>query len=202
MSITIQEISDAVNAAWRMAMRDPDALAGFDLSERGFWKSFWVIALAAPFWLWLVLSQPAYLRELAALSGQTLETPSEASYLLAQAVEYLLGWIVFPLVMVPVVRLLEVRTRYVPYIIAHNWAMFLVYFVFAMPPIALYNLGLISVSVKSTLDFLVLLLQLAYLWQVARSALAVAPFQAVVVVLVDIFVSAFIAISVDGLYAL
>ena len=39
MTLTVHEISNSVNAAWRLALREPDAMSGFDLSERGFWNS-------------------------------------------------------------------------------------------------------------------------------------------------------------------
>ena len=198
---TIQYISNGVAGAWRLAIGDPDAFDSFDLSMSGFWKSFWVILLAAPFWLWLILTEQRFRQEASEISDTPYSTPALDTFMMVDSVAYVLDWVLFPVLMVFIARLLGVAGRFVPFIIARNWALLLSYFLLAMPPAALYNLGIVGVEGKFALDFVALILQIVYLWVVTVRALEISAMQAAAIVFIDLAVSIVILINAENFYA-
>jgi hypothetical protein len=113
------EVTKSIHGAWRIARMDPDALSFFDLTIDGFWRSFAAIFVVAPFYIiFLILS----------FSHQPLmhvaDGPQTAIewYIIVKSVTFAASWLIFPLVMVPVSRLLDLTETYVPYIIVWNWA--------------------------------------------------------------------------------
>ena len=186
---TLKEVIDGLNGAWLLAMRDPDALRCFNTSAEGFWKSFWVILLGLPVWLWLMLNMPAYLDEMASLTSQHYLQPTMARFLLAQGIAYLLGWILFPVIMHYVARLIDASANYVPFVVARNWALLLSLFILSVPPSSLYNLGIIGAEVRFSLELLATALGLIYLWQVTVVSLKVPGVLAVGLVSLDFFLT-------------
>jgi len=198
---SIRDISNGVTGAWRLAVGDPDAFASFDMSMSGFWKSFWAIFLAAPFWLWLILSERFYRLEVSQVTGTLYLMPELNTYVMVDSFAYILNWILFPVLMVFIARLLGVAGRFVPFIIARNWALLLSYFLLAMPPVAFYNLGIIGVEGKAALDLIALILELVYLWVVAVRALEISRMQAAAIVIMDFFISLVLLSNAENFYA-
>ncbi len=202
MTLTVKYVLKSLDGAWGIAARDADALKNFDLSARGFWNSFAAAALAAPFWLWFSLSQQAYLADLAAASSREYIQPPLGIFLIAEGFAYIFGWILFPLMIIPITKILQVKQKYATYIIVHNWSMVLVYFLLAMPPVALFNLGLISIETKGFLDLTTLFLELAYMWVIARTVLEISIASALAIVVLDVLLSILISLTAQIFYAL
>ncbi|NKD77453.1 hypothetical protein HEQ60_06725 [Haematospirillum sp. H1815] len=99
-----------VRSILRMDPRCPDYV---DDSPRGFWASLRLGAMVFPVYL------------IQMLAGQTQDpaaTNSEPVFWLAfQALLYALGWLVFPVIMDPVTRILGCHDRWQRYIIGFNW---------------------------------------------------------------------------------
>src|SRR5262245_44588161 len=108
--ISLGEIVRSVMGAWRLARLDPAGMGYFDTSIAGFWRSFWAAAVVAPPYFFLVS-----FRVSAAHDG-----PFHAW--LAEILAYLIGWTAFPVAALYLTEVFDRGKRYVPYIVAYNWA--------------------------------------------------------------------------------
>lgn len=172
--ITAREASAALFGAFRLARFDGAGLRFFDDSLGGFWRSFYAAVLAAPFYAVLVYAD---------FSGDPAETDL-FRYWLVQAVGYGVGWVIFPLVMVGISRLLDREARYLRYMVAYNWS--------AVVQAALFTpFGVISgfsgpeVGLATFPAIVAVGYVLVYAWFVAREALGITAFQAVAIVALD-----------------
>ncbi|MCB1884946.1 MAG: hypothetical protein KDG89_13270 [Geminicoccaceae bacterium] len=140
-----------IEAALRLLRREPDAITGFDLSVDGFWRSFVAALVCLPGFF--LLSPP---------NDPGFSWPSET-------LGYVVGWLVFPLVMVPLSRSLGKGERYVPLVVAINWGAVLqmAAFVTAVTLSRLLPQPLGALLVLGTTVVVVL-----YEWHIVRSALA------------------------------
>lgn len=173
--IGAQELISSVYGAFRLALGREDGMAHFNATPAGFWRSFFAAVLVTPGYLILNLADP----EAAAPSANPIH--DGLIYVLA----YVISWVAFPLAMVPVSSLVEREERFIPFIVANNWA--------AVPQICL----LVAVTVlraglglNEILSGLIGLATfgaiLTYLWFVARTALKVPGFGAVGVVALNV----------------
>jgi hypothetical protein len=106
------EVNRGLNGALLLLRRDPSGMALFDLSIEGFWKSFFAIVVAAPAYAVL-----AYHR------WQITEAaPGLGRFASVELVSYLGGWLAFPVAAIFLTRHLGLAGRYVPLIVAVNWA--------------------------------------------------------------------------------
>ena len=117
------EFTRSIHGAWRIARMDPDALNYFNLTIDGFWRSFMALLIVAPFYVvFLVLNhgnQPG-------LELPTGPFVSTEYYVGVKLIAFTIGWLMFPLLMVPLSRLLDLSQNYVQYIIVYNWSNVLV----------------------------------------------------------------------------
>jgi hypothetical protein len=163
----------ALATALRLARFDRTAVADFDQSFEGFFRSFSGIILCAPIYALTLVAE----RHLAAdpeseLAGMTiarLPPPSVALYTL-EALTYVASWLIFPLAMILIVRLLGATQRYVPLIVAYNWSYCVILLTTALPWL-LYLAGIASVTGAAFLFVFVWVFALVYRWIVAREGL-------------------------------
>jgi hypothetical protein len=158
--ITAPEVARALYGAWRLARLDRNGIDQFGDTAEAFWRSFYAMLIAAPFYVILVALR---------LSG--FETTSGPIHIfLVEVIAYVVGWFAFPFIMLYVVELLDRRERYYRYMAAYNWA--------TVPLIAL--LTVISVVVDSLqvslpsaalLSFVITSLILVYWWFIAKVGL-------------------------------
>ncbi len=181
----LAEITRSLNGAWRIARMDPNALDYFDLTIEGFWRSFTALLVVAPFYvLFLIVNydnQP----------GLQLPTGPEVSaefYVAVKLVAYFLGWMAFPLIMMPISRLLDLSQTYVQFIIVWNWSNVLIMAVI-LPTVLLFPPAapggqagkLVLMAAQITTWF--------YGYLVARAGLQCKILTAVGVVVLDLLVS-------------
>ena len=170
---TGQEVLNSVFGAYRLALLDASAMRWFSVSMPGFWRSFTAAFLVAP--------------PFALIVGLRFD-PQDASigsYCLVESVIYVLGWITFPLVMVPVCWALSRGDRYVAYVVAYNWSA-VVQVGMSLPLVLINAFGLLPALVISLLAALVTGALLFYQWFIARAALQTAPLMALLVLAVDL----------------
>lgn len=110
-----EEIRRSLYGALRIAILDPDALSHFNLTEDGFWRSFFAMA---PSVLLYALLNALPVGEL----PMDEEGPSLLFTVPAHAVLYLVIWVAYLLAMIPVTRLLRLSHRYVGFVVVWNWA--------------------------------------------------------------------------------
>ena len=143
--VTSRELSLAIYGIWRLARLDRSAVQFFDNTPEAFWRSFNAAVIAAPAYILLVL-----------LDGTSNEI--EAGFFRIAAVEsisYVIGWVLFPLVMISFTDNAGCGRNYYRFIAAWNWSIVLQIFVFlgvtafgasgALPGVAASFAGLIAV---------------------------------------------------------
>jgi hypothetical protein len=109
-----QEIAAGIRGAVMLAQRDPQGMAQFNLTIEGFFNSFVAALLAAPAYAILVAQR------------YVVEAPSSVGYtIFAETVAYVLIWLVFPTAAIFLTRFFGLGHRYVPLVVASNWATFL-----------------------------------------------------------------------------
>lgn len=180
--IGVQELISSVYGAFRLAMGREDGMAYFNATPEGFWRSFFAAVLVLPGYLILSLADP----EVAVESVSPIH--DGIIYVLA----YVISWIAFPLAMVPVSGLLEREERFIPFIVANNWA--------AVPQICLLVAATIlraGLGLNEILSGMIGLATfgaiLVYFWFVARTALKIPAFAAVGVVALNVAITVIIS---------
>lgn len=171
-----QEILRSIRGAVRIALLDPDAPAWFNLSIEGFWRSFLAPALLAPFYLALILRDV----------GEAPEGVDPGALTFARIVAYVAGWAAFPLLMIPIARLLQLGGAYVSYIIMWNWS--------SVPQAAIMipataALGALGERAGGMVFMFALVTVLFYSYLVARAGLRCPPLTAAGVVTLDLVLS-------------
>src|SRR5215469_13427276 len=166
----------ALTGALRLARGDAGGLAYFDASEHGFWRSFRAAALCYPLYL-ILLAFPIEL-------GTPDEIDSVRQFLV-ETIHFVISWVAFPLVMLPLVERLQRSDRYFGFMVAYNWCQLPQMVVFALVALGGAT-GLLSAEGVLIADLVVGIAALVYEWYVARVALAVSRPRAVAVIIVDI----------------
>lgn len=182
----IEEIKRSLLGAWLLARGDVRGMELLDLSVEGFFRSFVAAVVAAP--LYLVLLVDRY-RSVGMPTGL-------GSIVSSEALGYLLGWIAFPLAAVPLTRLLGLGNRYVPLIVAGNWATVIQAGLFV---VALLLSGLLPVPVRSVLLLVATLALLVYQWFVIRTALETTGGTAAGVLAVSVLLDTIVSLLTDGM---
>lgn len=100
-----EEISRSVRGAFLFARFDARGLGYFNVTLDGFWRSFVGALVVLP---------------LTVLTMMTEARGAEIDWL-PELLRYAGGWLLFPLVMIPIARLLGLSQQYVPFVIAYNW---------------------------------------------------------------------------------
>ncbi|MBT5433240.1 MAG: hypothetical protein P8Q36_19515 [Alphaproteobacteria bacterium] len=154
------EISSSLYGAWRLIFVDDEAMAHFNVSIEGFWRSFFAAILALPYFL-VVIIWPAPVAE-----GVT---PWEPDPFMA-GLAYILSWIIFPMVAAVLARLFELTQNYIGYITAFNWAGALI----AQPLLILEvmtHAGVLSADAAAVLQLPIFVFVVWYGWVIARISL-------------------------------
>ena len=176
------EITKSINGAWRIARMDQNALNYFNMSIEGFWRSFLAVLIVVPLYVvFLVLN-------LGQLSGMELPTGSATSkelYVAIKLAAHILGWLAFPVVMIPISRLMDLSQSYVPYIIVWNWSNVLVMAVI-LPAVLLFPPSAQSDQSAKLILIAAQITVLFYGYLVARAGLQCKILTAIGVVMLDL----------------
>ena len=173
--ISGQYVTNALYGAYRLARGDTTGLSYFDTSTAGFWRSFFAAVLIAPLVLILLVIR---------FSVDDIGAGAVRFYTI-EAIAYVIGWVLFPVVVFYLVQTLEKEERYVGFIVAYNWAAVLqngVYLPFAI----LFQIGVIPGEAAGLLNLILLGLVLAYTWFVAKNALDISGAVAGGIIILDV----------------
>lgn len=171
MTATFAYVGRSIDAAFDLVTRNQRAWDKFDLTVEGFFRSFWALPLVWPMNIITDiiannLSDAERLKDgKAALNpvygyGEALFSTATLS----------IQWMVFPLVMILVLRFLNLSHRYSALIIAHNWGTIVIY-LFNLPAFLLFQAGLISSGLAIDLNLIALIFTLYYRFYTAQTAL-------------------------------
>ncbi|MEE8516504.1 MAG: hypothetical protein V3T02_07695 [Alphaproteobacteria bacterium] len=175
----------ALYGAWRLARLDPRGQDHFDASITGFWRSFQAAVIVAPAFVFLILFN----------LDQPNITAGALRLTLVESLAYIISWTAFPLAMVALAHRLNRDQNYIRFIVAHNWANVLQVAVF-LPT------AIIAQVVGPSARFLTVAAMVAiflYQWYVARTVLSINPFQAIGIVLVNLFIDIIITLIANGM---
>ena len=181
-----QEILNSIFGAYRLARLDGSALRWFTISLPGFWHSFMAALLVAPPFALIVALR---------FDPQVM---ASGSYWLIESVSYILGWLVFPLIMIPVCWALSLGSHYFAYITVYNWSA-IVHVSVIVPVVILDTSGLLPPALSTFVGLLVTGALLFYQWFIARTALQAPPVLALTVVVVDLLLGLIVSLGVERL---
>jgi hypothetical protein len=185
---TVVEFLYALRGLRRLVRFDIGGLGYFDLSIEGFWRSFRVALLIAPFYAIMI---PYHLEALQPTVGWQ-------HIMITEILTYIVGWLLYPLVAYEICRWIGRDTEYPGYIVVYNWSTILLIgaemFVW-LPTVA----GMATTATSQRLDFLVTHIYLIYLWFIARGALRIPPLSAIGMVFTDYVLSSVLASIHDAM---
>jgi hypothetical protein len=181
MSMDFAYVSRSIDAAFDLVVRDQRAWSKFDLTADGFYRSFAAILIVLPLIILIeVLDDQIAIAE---LIRQGKQATDRAAYGLSSAafsaVTLAVQWLLFPVVMLFLLRYLELAERYSALVIAHNWGTFL-----------LYAAGVISSSVAIDISLIILGFTLYYRFYIAQTALGTTWLLAAGVTMIDFLLQA------------
>ena len=110
--ITAQEAFRGLYGAWRLFLRDRSALALFDDSIEGYWKSFSCAAIVLPGYILLVYGAGA----------EPSADIHPIRVVFVEGIGYVIGWVAWPLAAAYIAPLLGRGENYMRYIVAYNWS--------------------------------------------------------------------------------
>ena len=174
--------------AWRLARLDVGAMAWFDRSAHGVWRSFWAMAFAYPGFLVLLAFRPT--------PAQPWSLPPPQS-LLVETISYVIGWTALPLIIFEIWHWFRREEQSLDFIVAYNWAQLL-----QIPPSIVIALvaSALTPTLAVALHFVFGVALIAYEWFIARVALRASGLMATAVVLLDLVVGMGVDALAQGLY--
>jgi len=190
------EIKSSIYGAWRLARLDAGGLACFNLSVEGFWRSFFAAVIIAPAYAALLLVRDAGLEATMVDAGPM---PESVNYL-PEVVAYILGWIVWPLAMLLVVRVLGLAQNFVPYIIVYNWAN-VIQIGILLPAAILTRGAVLPEGMAAIIGVMATLAVLFYLWFITRTVLQVREWTAAGIVIMDILLGVILSSASARLFS-
>ncbi|MFM9859500.1 hypothetical protein RUR49_13570 [Pseudoxanthobacter sp. M-2] len=194
--MTTADFRAGIEAAVALLFGKPGALGRFDVSLEGFWRSFAAIVLVLPSF---AISLMAVWR------GQMEQLPAEAvdvpwlGFVLERVVSLGLAWVALPLVLALIAGRLGLSGRYVPFIVARNWAEPVVSAFYAVPAL-FYAAGFIDSDVAAFISLPVLFVALHYLYRIARQTLGATISLAIGVVVLDLLLGLLVSETVSRLW--
>ena len=184
------EVQTAVGGALRLAVGDRRGLGFFDTSIDGFWRSFRAAVLCYPLYLALLSFR---------VPGASWTQSGVPTILIVESIAFVISWTAFPLLILPLARLLGRDDRFLAFMVVYNWSQ--------IPQTVLFVLvgldgatGLLAPSAAGFAQLVAAIAVLVYEWYIARVALAVSPGQAVPVVLLDLLLGTVLGRVTTALY--
>ena len=105
-----------------------------------------------------------------------------------ESLEYVILWVLYPLAMFYVVKLLNRKTEFFGYMVAYNWFQLGVGYV-AMPLVILSQFELLPTSVSGFFDSLIFVAYVTYAAFIARAGLKITTGSGIGIVVIDILLT-------------
>ena len=182
-----------LSGAWDVMNGRVEGLRKLDLTIDGFWRSFGAVVLILPVALIAMASERVAIstlgREVAALTGD---------YVMLRFIAVIVDWLAFPAILALFARPMGIANRFVPYIVARNWAAVLVAGMFAVPHL-FHALGILPTGILSFILLILFGVAVWFSYVVVRTALQVPPALAVPIVVLEIASGLVIELGFDRL---
>lgn len=187
---------DGFDAAVALLLGRPGALARFDVSTDGFWRSFAAILLVLPSFGVSVIAEGR--EHIARMPIEAGDFPW-LGFALSRFVMLGVDWVALPVVLALIAGRLGVSGRYGPYIVVRNWASVVIAALYAVPAL-LSSSGVAGIQVVVLLNLALLVIVLHYLYRIARQALLAPVGMAVAIVVLDLVLSLVIGEAVSRVW--
>ncbi|GAA0595937.1 hypothetical protein [Caenispirillum bisanense] len=175
---SIRETAASLEGLRRIVRMDPTGLDCFNASVQGFWNSFFVAVLTLPFYL---LQAGVY------YMNADIEA-SAARFLSLELMTFVLGWLVYPVVMVTVTQVMDRWQHYLRYMVAYNWFQLVV--AALLLPLSLLQLtGMAPDGLIALLFLMATSAFLLYGWFIANRGLDLGGATAAGIVILDLALS-------------
>ncbi len=184
----LREAFNSLYGAYRLARFDAGGMAYFETTVGGFWRSFAAAALVAPLYAMMLVQSFA--------AGHLPGHPLRVA--LIEAIAYVIGWVVFPLVMAWLVKVFEREERYIGYIVAYNWAAVLQNGLF-LPLVMATETGGTPGDPAQALVMVALVMIMVYDWFIARTALDIPASTAAGLVILDLVLGLLVSTVANGM---
>ena len=194
MIVTADEVNRSFRGTLDLLHSRSEGLKSFDMSERGFWRSFMAI--------WLTL--PAYIVSLAFERLRPGMLQPDRVLLdnvwvdVVVAFGHVAGFIALPVAMIWIARWFRLEKAYVPFVIVTNWISVIGMLVLSVPAM-LMLLGWAPPQLASlfSLAFAIIIVRLQ--WFATKSTLGLTSLSALGIVVLGIVLNAFVASAMRGL---
>ena len=181
----LNEVAASLIGAMRLFRRDGGGFQNFNMTEDGFWRSFFAIAIAGP----MSICAEMLLGEFGSHSATAVSTRTAATLVLQ--------WVSFVLIIFYFTEVTGLSQRFMRFVIAYNWCT-VVASAAMMIPALMYGFGLVSRDLSLLALFFLLLVMLSYSWFVAREALQTSGAIAASIVAIDFS----LAVLIEGMLGL
>ena len=173
---SLAEILKALYGLFLFSRLHPAAPTLFDRTVDGFWKSLFAAVLVLP---------PHILITMRIVE----EAPEQVPYGFGDAITdlliYVIVWLAFPVLMIPVTKVIGRDERFLDYIVPYNWAMVPVGYLLGVVT-TLGTFGFVTRDTEINLFVIAYAVVALFLAELARRQLQVGPFLAFGVVMLDI----------------
>jgi hypothetical protein len=185
-----QEARLALAGTLRLAVGDRRALACFDRTLDGFWRSFRAAVICYPLYLVLLTMR---------VSGPEWQRSGVWRIIIVETIGYVIAWVAFPLLMLNVTRWIGRAQRFFDFMVPYNWCQVPQSLLFVLVGIESGS-GLLGANASETIDIVAAVATLVYEWYIARIALETTGSAAGFVVLVDLVLGVFLTRVSGSLY--
>jgi hypothetical protein len=174
---------DNLAGAWQVLLGRPEGLNRLDTSLEGFWRSFAVVIIVAPTaFLTLVGEEPP------PSDSSAVVVPLTTARVVLYGATVLIDWFAFPLVFALLAPSFGLGSRYVPFVVARNWASIIISGIVAIVHV-LRIFGLLPIVVLPYALLLVLAIALRLSYVLVRTTLSVSIMIALPIVVLDFLLS-------------
>ena len=182
MTEFIRSLRDNLAGAFEIMIGRPEGLNRLDTSLEGFWRSFSAVVLLIPFALMALLSQ-----QQVPAAGAAVEPLTPAGIVL-DAIALIVDWLTFPLIFALMSRPFGLGSRYVPFIVARNWASVVIAAIVSVVH-ALHLLGVLPTALLPFALIVAIGVSLRFSYVIARITLAISMSLALPIVILDLLIS-------------
>ncbi len=188
--ITAREALRGLYAAARLFLFDKSAIAIFDSSVVGFWKSFSCAVIVLPGYVFLVAFSS---------SGPPLDIQPLRIFVI-EGIGYIIGWTAWPLAAAYFTPLLNRQEAYIRYVVAYNWSTG-PQVVILILLLTLHSMGILSDGLIIWVSIIVLFILLFYHGYIIRVALDVSVELAVCLVIAEFLIGQIIRLTSNSMLA-
>jgi hypothetical protein len=182
---SLHEIRQSIAGALRLLRHDAGALSLFNLTDDGFWRSFFALVLVLP--MMMVVD----------VVFTTSDTVPLAAKLSRSSVNLVLHWMLFAAIALPLCIAAGLERRYKTFITVYNWASIVVIGLLLVPAILVLS-GVLTIEGGQFIVTATSIYVIFYLWFVVKTALESNGWIAAGFVLLDFVLN----VTVDGFLGL